>query len=45
VLPATAYIVRQFSPVLTIGGGAVLDPLARAADAARYRTPRRFLKR
>ena len=25
------YIVRQFSPVITIGGGAVLDPLARRA--------------
>ena len=23
------FIVRQFSPVLTIGGGVVLDPLAR----------------
>ena len=25
------YIVRQFSPVITIGGGEVLDPLARRA--------------
>jgi selenocysteine-specific elongation factor len=25
------FIVRQFSPVITIGGGAVLDPLARRA--------------
>jgi len=23
------FIVRQFSPVVTIGGGVVLDPLAR----------------
>jgi selenocysteine-specific elongation factor len=29
VLPADRFIVRQFSPVVTIGGGAVLDPLAR----------------
>jgi selenocysteine-specific elongation factor len=32
------FIVRQFSPVITIGGGAVLDPLARRPtlrDAAR----------
>ena len=29
VLPGDRFIVRQFSPVLTIGGGAVLDPLAR----------------
>ncbi|HKM66427.1 MAG TPA: selenocysteine-specific translation elongation factor [Candidatus Acidoferrum sp.] len=32
------FIVRQFSPVVTIGGGAVLDPLARrlsAKDTAR----------
>jgi len=29
VLPGDRFIVRQFSPVVTIGGGAVLDPLAR----------------
>ena len=29
LLPGDRFIVRQFSPVLTIGGGAVLDPLAR----------------
>jgi selenocysteine-specific elongation factor len=29
VLAGDRFIVRQFSPVLTIGGGAVLDPLAR----------------
>jgi len=29
VLPGDRFIVRQFSPVLTIGGGAILDPLAR----------------
>jgi len=29
VLPGDRFIVRQFSPVITIGGGAVLDPLAR----------------
>jgi selenocysteine-specific elongation factor len=29
VLPADRFIVRQFSPVTTIGGGAVLDALAR----------------
>ena len=28
-LPGDRFIVRQFSPVVTIGGGAVLDPLAR----------------
>lgn len=28
-LPADRFIIRQFSPVTTIGGGAVLDPLAR----------------
>jgi selenocysteine-specific elongation factor len=27
--PGDRFIVRQFSPVVTIGGGAVLDPLAR----------------
>jgi len=26
-LPGDRFIVRQFSPVVTIGGGAVLDPL------------------
>ena len=29
VLPGDRFIVRQFSPVVTIGGGAILDPLAR----------------
>ncbi|HKV63433.1 MAG TPA: selenocysteine-specific translation elongation factor [Candidatus Acidoferrum sp.] len=29
LLPGDRFIVRQFSPVVTIGGGAVLDPLAR----------------
>ncbi len=29
VLPGDRFIVRQFSPVVTIGGGTVLDPLAR----------------
>jgi selenocysteine-specific elongation factor len=29
ILPGDRFIVRQFSPVVTIGGGAVLDPLAR----------------
>jgi len=29
VLPGDRFIVRQSSPVITIGGGAVLDPLAR----------------
>jgi selenocysteine-specific elongation factor len=29
VLPGDRFIVRQFSPVMTMGGGAVLDPLAR----------------
>jgi selenocysteine-specific elongation factor len=29
VLPGDRFIVRQFSPVATIGGGAVVDPLAR----------------
>src|SRR5258708_11000043 len=29
VLPGDRFIVRQFSPVTTIGGGIVLDPLAR----------------
>jgi len=29
VLSGDRFIVRQFSPVITIGGGAVLDPLAR----------------
>src|SRR5882672_11575550 len=29
LLPGDRFIVRQFSPVTTIGGGAVLDPLAR----------------
>jgi selenocysteine-specific elongation factor len=38
VLPGDRFIVRQFSPVVTIGGGAILDPLARRPtlrDAAR----------
>jgi selenocysteine-specific elongation factor len=29
VLPGDHFIVRQFSPVVTIGGGVALDPLAR----------------
>jgi selenocysteine-specific elongation factor len=29
VLPGDHFIVRQFSPVVTVGGGTVLDPLAR----------------
>jgi selenocysteine-specific elongation factor len=29
LLPGDRFIVRQFSPVITIGGGLVLDPLAR----------------
>lgn len=29
VLPGDRFIVRQFSPVVTIGGGTILDPLAR----------------
>jgi selenocysteine-specific elongation factor len=29
VLPGDRFIVRQFSPVVTIGGGVVFDPLAR----------------
>ena len=29
VLPGDRFILRQFSPVITIGGGEVLDPLAR----------------
>jgi selenocysteine-specific elongation factor len=29
VLPGDRFIVRQFSPVVTIGGGVVLNPLAR----------------
>jgi selenocysteine-specific elongation factor len=33
VLPGDRFIVRQFSPVITIGGGVVLDALARRAAA------------
>jgi selenocysteine-specific elongation factor len=29
LLPGDRFIVRQFSPLITIGGGVVLDPLAR----------------
>jgi selenocysteine-specific elongation factor len=29
VLPSDRFIIRQFSPVVTIGGGIILDPLAR----------------
>ncbi len=29
LLPEDRFIVRQFSPVITIGGGVILDPLAR----------------
>jgi selenocysteine-specific elongation factor len=38
VLPGDRFIIRQFSPVTTIGGGVVLDPLARrptVRDSAR----------
>jgi len=38
LLPGDRFIVRQFSPVITIGGGVVLDPLARrplAKDSGR----------
>ena len=38
LLPGDRFIVRQFSPVITMGGGVVLDPLARrpmARDAGR----------
>ena len=38
VLGGDRFIIRQFSPVTTIGGGAVLDPLARrprASDSGR----------
>jgi len=38
VLPSDRFIVRQFSPVTTVGGGVVLDPLARRStlrDAGR----------
>ena len=38
LLPGDRFIVREFSPVVTIGGGEVLDPLARrpmARDAGR----------
>ena len=38
VLAGDRFIVRQFSPVVTIGGGLILDPLARrplARDASR----------
>ena len=31
LLPGDRFIVQQFSPVITIGGGVVLDPLARRA--------------
>jgi selenocysteine-specific elongation factor len=33
VLPGDRFIVRRFSPVITIGGGVVLDALARRAAA------------
>jgi len=38
LLPGDRFIVRQFSPVVTIGGGVVLDaaPMKRAAGMARY---------
>jgi selenocysteine-specific elongation factor len=32
LLPGDRFIVRQFSPVITIGGGTVLDPLAPRAQ-------------
>jgi selenocysteine-specific elongation factor len=40
LLPGDRFIVRQFSPVITIGGGVVLDPLARrpmARDTGRIK--------
>ena len=33
ILPGDRFVVRQFSPVITIGGGVVLDALARRATA------------
>jgi selenocysteine-specific elongation factor len=33
VLPGDRFVIRQFSPVVTIGGGVVLDALARRATA------------
>ena len=40
LLPGDRFILRQFSPVVTIGGGVVIDaaPLARRAKASRART-------
>jgi selenocysteine-specific elongation factor len=42
LLPGDRFIVRQFSPVITIGGGRVLDNQARRRRAAEDATP--FLK-
>jgi len=33
LLPGDRFVIRQFSPVVTMGGGVVLDPLARRATA------------
>jgi len=44
LLPGDRFIVRQFSPVVTIGGGAVLDPLARRPMLRDYGNARRFWK-
>jgi selenocysteine-specific elongation factor len=45
LLPADRFIIRMFSPVVTIGGGVVLD-VARGADAlVRARSPGRALAR
>lgn len=41
VLPGDRFIIRQFSPVITIGGGTVLD----AAIVPRTRQPETFLRR
>jgi selenocysteine-specific elongation factor len=43
VLPGDRFIIRQFSPVMTSGGGAVLDPLARR-PLLRDRTRTAFLE-
>lgn len=38
LLPGDRFIIRQFSPVITIGGGVVLDasPIARAAEVPEF---------
>src|SRR5262249_18605954 len=43
VLPGDRFIVRQFSPVTTMGGGEILDPLARR-PASRDQGRRAFLE-